>query len=95
MASHHLAATPDTIHWGTFSSEYAPVLTVESGETVVLECVSGAPDVMPPSSLGLVIPPALAAIHAANPPRDRARGGLGVATGPWLAPFQKTFPRGS
>jgi acetamidase/formamidase len=78
MPVHRVAATPDTIHWGSFSAEYPPVLTIESGETVVLECVSGAPDVMPPAGLGLKIPPALAAIHAANPPRL----GPHILTGP-------------
>ena len=75
---HHVPATPDTIHWGTFSAAYPPVLTIGSGETVVLECVSGAPDVMPPAGSGLAIPAALAAIHAANPPRT----GPHILTGP-------------
>ncbi len=78
MATHHVAARPDTIRWGTFSAEYQPILTVESGDTVVLECVSGAPDVLPPPSAGLPTPPALAAIHAANPPRL----GPHILTGP-------------
>ena len=78
MTPHRVAATADTIHWGTFSAEYAPVLTIDSGETVVLECVSGAPDVMPPPGSGLAVPPALAAIHAANPPRL----GPHILTGP-------------
>lgn len=78
MASHRIDARPDTIHWGTFSAEYAPVLTIESGETVVLECVSGAPDVMPPPGSGMQIPDALAAIHAAKPPRL----GPHILTGP-------------
>ena len=78
MAHHRVPATPDTIRWGTFSAEYAPVLTVESGDTVTLECVSGAPDVLPPANLGFHIPPALEAIHAANPPRL----GPHILTGP-------------
>ncbi len=78
MTTHRVPATPDTIHWGTFSAAYEPVLTIESGDTVVLECVSGAPDVMPPPGSGLVVPPALAAIHAANPPRL----GPHILTGP-------------
>ena len=78
MAQHRLAATPETIHWGTFSAAYPPVLTVASGDTVVLECVSGAPDVLPPERLGFTVPPALAAIHAANPPRL----GPHILTGP-------------
>ncbi len=78
MAQHHVPATPETIHWGTFSAGYDPVLTVQSGDTVVLECVSGGPDVMPPERLGLKVPPALAAIHAADPPRL----GPHILTGP-------------
>ena len=78
MAQHRVAATPETIRWGTFSADYAPVLTVQSGDTVVLECVTGAPDVMPPEGSSLKIPPALAAIHAAEPPRL----GPHILTGP-------------
>ena len=78
MTHHRVPATPDTVRWGTFSAEYPPVLTVESGDTITLECVSGAPDVLPPASLGFHIPPALEAIHAANPPRL----GPHILTGP-------------
>ena len=78
MAQHRLAATPETIHWGAFSAAFPPVLTVASGDTVVLECVSGAPDVLPPERLGFTVPPALTAIHAANPPRL----GPHILTGP-------------
>ena len=78
MTTHRVAATPETIHWGTFSAGYQPVLTIESGDSVVLECVSGAADFMPPASSGLAVPPVLAAIHAANPPRL----GPHILTGP-------------
>jgi acetamidase/formamidase len=69
MATHRLAAAPDTIRWGTFSAAYPPVLTVASDDTVVLECVSGAPESMPPPGSGFTVPPALAAIHASDIPR--------------------------
>ncbi|MGI4943352.1 MAG: acetamidase/formamidase family protein [Janthinobacterium lividum] len=78
MAHHRIPATPDTVRWGTFSADYPPVLTVQSGDTVTLECVSGAPDVLPPASSGFHIPPALEAIHRANPPRL----GPHILTGP-------------
>jgi len=78
MAVHHVAATPQTVRWGTFSAAYAPVLTIASGDSVVLECVSGSPEVMPPAESGLVVPPALAVIHAANLPR----AGGHIVTGP-------------
>jgi acetamidase/formamidase len=78
MALHHLAATPQTVRWGTFAAAYPPVLTIHSGETVVLECVSGAPEVMPPPETGMAVPPALSAIHAAGLPRH----GGHIVTGP-------------
>ena len=78
MAQHRIPATPDTVRWGTFSADYPPVLTVQSGDTVTLECVSGAQDLLPPASMGCTVPPALAAIHAANP----ARVGAHILTGP-------------
>ena len=78
MAVHRVAATPQTVRWGTFSASYPPVLTIASGDSVTLECVSGGPDVMPPPESGMVVPPALAAIHAANLPR----AGGHIVTGP-------------
>ena len=77
MAQHHVAATPETVRWGTFDAAYPPVVTIESGDTVVLECVSGAQDVMPPPDSGMVVPPALSAIHA-----KVARGTGHIITGP-------------
>ncbi len=69
MPHHHVPATPATVHWGMFDAALPAVRTINSGETVVFECVSGGPEVMPPADSGLVIPPPLAAIHAANLPR--------------------------
>lgn len=78
MALHHVAATPETVRWGIFDAAIPPVLTIESGDTVVLECVSGGPDAMPPPGSGMVIPPALAAIHASDVPRAPGH----IITGP-------------
>lgn len=78
MATHALKASPETVRWGTFDAAYPPLLTVQSGDTVVLQCVSGAPEVMPPAGSGLAIPPELAAIHRANIPR----AGGHILTGP-------------
>ncbi|MBV9784175.1 MAG: acetamidase/formamidase family protein [Acidisphaera sp.] len=70
MATHRISATPETVRWGLFDAAIPPVLTVASGDTVELECVvAGAPGILPPESSGLAIPPGLAAIHAARPPR--------------------------
>ena len=78
MATHHIAPTPTTVRWGTFDAAYPALITVNSGDTVVLECVSGAPEVMPPPDTGMAIPPALAAIHASSLPR----AGGHIITGP-------------
>jgi acetamidase/formamidase len=67
MAHHRLEAGPDTIHWGYFDARLAPRLTVESGDTVTVSTVSGAPEVMP--GLPLTIPPALSAIHRTLTPK--------------------------
>lgn len=75
---HHLPATPETIRWGSFSASYAPILTVQSGDSVMIECVSGARDAMPTPESGLVVPPALLAIQAACHPFMGAH----ILTGP-------------
>ncbi|MGH7152444.1 MAG: acetamidase/formamidase family protein, partial [Acetobacteraceae bacterium] len=62
MADHHLAPTPQNVRWGSFDASYPPVLTVASGDTVVLECLSaGGMEVMPSRESGMAIPPALEA----------------------------------
>lgn len=78
MSTHTLSATPENLTWGVFDAERPPVLTVQPGDTVVLECISGAADSMPPASAGFTIPPALAAYHAGHP----ARLGPHILTGP-------------
>ena len=78
MATHHIAASPDTIRWGIFDATFPPLLTVASGDTVTLECLSGTPEMLPPPERGFAIPPALLAIHEANPPRMAGH----ILTGP-------------
>ena len=78
MTVHHVPATPSTVRWGIFDAAIPPVVTVQSGDTVVLECVSGGPPMMPPPGSGFAIPPALAAIHASDIPR----AGGHIITGP-------------
>src|ERR1700709_1478311 len=68
MATHSLAASPATVRRGMFDGTFPPVLTVQPGDTVVLESVSGMPHVMPPLEIGLIVPKALAEILAANLP---------------------------
>ena len=62
MTSHHLAASPETCHWGIFDAALPPVLHVQSGDTVTVDTVSGSPEVLPPA--GFDVPPELLEIHA-------------------------------
>ncbi len=78
MPAHRLSPTPRTVRWGTFDAAYKPALTIASGDTVVIECVSGGADVMPPAGSGFAIPPALAALQQA----DIARAPGHILTGP-------------
>lgn len=66
MADLKLPAGPDTCHWGFFDATLAPVLTINSGDIVTIDTVSGAPPVVPDA--GFYIPPALLDIHEAGAP---------------------------
>jgi acetamidase/formamidase len=78
MAQHFVPATPENIRFGILNAAFAPLLTVDSGDTVTLECLSGGVEVMPAPDSGFAIAPALAAVHAANP----VRIGTHIVTGP-------------
>ncbi len=78
MATHSLAASPQTVRRGMFDASFPPVLTVQPGDTVVLQSVSGSPLVMPPPDAGFKVPPALDDILAANLPSLGAH----IVTGP-------------
>ena len=41
MATHTLAPTPATVHWGYLDAKIPPRLTVHSGDTVTIDTVSG------------------------------------------------------
>ncbi|MCQ4161482.1 acetamidase/formamidase family protein [Roseomonas sp. GC11] len=80
--THRLAATPETVRFGAFDAAFAPVLTVASGDVVVMQCVSGPAEVMPPAGSALAIPPELSAIHAAVADGRVPRLGPHIVTGP-------------
>ena len=42
-ANHTLSAAPETVHWGYFDARLKPQLTIDSGDSVTLHCVSGGP----------------------------------------------------
>ena len=48
MSQHHtVACRPEHCHWGFFDAGLKPVVTVASGDTVAVDCVSGGPEVLP------------------------------------------------
>lgn len=62
MTDHHLPASVETCHWGYFDATTQPALTIASGDRVVIDTVSGGPDVLPPD--GFHVPSELYDIHA-------------------------------
>ncbi|MDR3471064.1 MAG: acetamidase/formamidase family protein [Devosia sp.] len=67
MALHSLAATPETVVWGRFSATQQPVLTIQPGDTVVIETFNGRTEAFPPEGLGMHVSPAQRVIGKARP----------------------------
>ena len=67
MSKHTLRASPETVRIGVFNATFPPVMTIESGDTVEIQCVSGRESVMPPASAPFLIPSELTTILQANP----------------------------
>src|ERR1700759_828114 len=65
MAHHHLHSSPETCHWGFFEARLKPVLTIDSGDEVTVETISGGPDQVPDTSK-FHVPPELFEVHAKN-----------------------------
>lgn len=64
---HHLASSPATCHWGFFDAALKPVLTVEPGDTVTVDCVSGGADALPGPPFE-VLPEHRAIVERLRPP---------------------------
>ncbi|MCS0504212.1 acetamidase/formamidase family protein [Ancylobacter mangrovi] len=52
MAEHYLPARPGTVNWGQWDASLKPTLTIKSGDTVVMDTLSGEPEDMPDPALG-------------------------------------------
>jgi len=77
MQRHHLQASARTCHWGFFDAARNPVLTIDSGDQITIDTLSGAPEFVPLS--GFHVPPELAEVHAGA---ERFAGGPHILTGP-------------
>jgi acetamidase/formamidase len=81
-ADHTLKPTPQTVAWGYYWSAAKPVLTVRSGDTVEIQCVSGNPDQLVEAGWPAdQIPPALRTLYKEIPQDQRGPGGH-LLTGP-------------
>lgn len=65
MAEHYLPATPETVHWGYFDARRKPVLSVASGDRVVVDTLSGEPEDMPTHGHSFEILPEHPDVHDA------------------------------
>jgi acetamidase/formamidase len=65
MAHHRLNSSPGTCHWGFFEAALKPVLTIDSGDEVTIETISGGPEVVPDRGK-FHVPPELFEVHASN-----------------------------
>jgi len=74
---HHLKSNAETCHWGFFDAARKPVLTVDSGDKITVDTLTGAPAFIPTS--GFHVPPELAEVHARA---ERFDGGPHILTGP-------------
>src|SRR5579862_2531829 len=78
MASHHtVPCRPNNCHWGFFDAALKPVVTIASGDTVTVDCVSGGRDILP-TDPNFEILADHRAIHGALTPRLGAH----ILTGP-------------
>jgi acetamidase/formamidase len=82
--THTLLATPTTVAWGYYWSQAKPVLTVKSGDTVIIQTLStcGPPARLEARGIAAAdIPPYVGEIYDKVPKSERGPGGH-ILTGP-------------
>ena len=81
--THDLPATPQTVAWGHYDATSKPVLTIESGDTVVVHTLlTNSPAGLEKAGVAPAdVEPALRAVYAGVPASERGPGGH-VLTGP-------------
>ena len=61
MTLHHLTASAEHCHWGFFDATRAPFLTIKSGDRVLIDTLTGGPEMVPPAPF--YTPPELFDVH--------------------------------
>jgi acetamidase/formamidase len=59
---HHLPSSPETVHWGWFDAALPHLLTIDSGDRITIDTLSGGPANLPGE--GFDVPPELLQVHA-------------------------------
>ncbi|MFK8251352.1 acetamidase/formamidase family protein [Ancylobacter terrae] len=67
MAEHFLPSLPGNVQWGLWDASVPPVLTVKSGDRVVIDTLSGEPEDLPDPSTGLSVLPDHRAVLESTP----------------------------
>lgn len=82
-ATYRLDPTPQTVAWGHYQAGAKPVLTIQSGDTVVIHTLlTSSPDRLEQAGVAAVdVEPALRAVYAGVPQAERGPGGH-ILTGP-------------
>ena len=75
---HLLRSTPETVHWGFYDAELKPILTIDAGDRVTVECITGSAEWLPPAGSGMEPLPEMPVIYS------EVRKGTGnhILTGP-------------
>jgi acetamidase/formamidase len=61
-----LKASTSTCHWGFFDASLSPAVTIESGDEIIIDTISGGPMNLP--GAGFHVPPELLEMHAQGVP---------------------------
>jgi hypothetical protein len=75
---YRLLATAETVHWGYLDSKLPPVLRIKSGDRVIIETISGTPQIVTGADAGFEILPDYELVFA----RHQRVMGPHILTGP-------------
>lgn len=75
---HELKSSPATCHWGYFDARLKPVMEIDSGDRIVVETITGTPEVTPDPA-DFQVPSELFDVHRES---SRPLGSGHILTGP-------------
>lgn len=69
ISHHSIAATEETVRLGSLCADDPPVIEIQSGDRITLECVTGWPETTPANDDNFAVSPLVRAINASGRPR--------------------------